>query len=206
MAQAPALTLLHLGPGLANGLANLHNAYRARTPIVSLIGEHATFHRTNNPTKLAPDGARWTDVCVPISQLSACIDATKRDIAALSFPAIVLGHIGDGNFHVVLLLDPASQTEAAAAGRFNDALIARAIAMDGTCTGEHGVDLGKRESLRKELGGAVDLMADIKRALDPQTLMNPEKIFMTSTMAPTPGHDYAARSTVGYASVPSSSR
>lgn len=130
---------------------------------------------------LRPGARPWsTDVCVPISQLPDCIDQTKRDIAALPFPAVVLGHIGDGNFHVVLLLDPANAEEAAISKRFNDTLIARAIAMDGTCTGEHGVGLGKRESLREELGEAVELMADIKRALDPRGLMNPEKILLTT--------------------------
>lgn len=127
---------------------------------------------------LRPGARPWsTDVCVPISQLSDCIDATKRDIGALAFPAIVLGHIGDGNFHVVLLIDAASAEEVAAAKSFNDKLVARAIAMDGTCTGEHGIGLGKRESLREELGPAVDVMADIKLALDRRWIMNPDKIF-----------------------------
>ncbi|MEQ1810026.1 MAG: FAD-linked oxidase C-terminal domain-containing protein [Terricaulis sp.] len=127
---------------------------------------------------LRPGARPWsTDVCVPISQLSACIDETRRDIALLPFAAVVLGHIGDGNFHVILLLDPANLREIDAAKRFNDTLISRAIEMDGTCTGEHGIGLGKRDSLRHELGGAVDLMADIKHALDPRAIMNPEKIF-----------------------------
>lgn len=127
---------------------------------------------------LRPGARPWsTDVCVPISQLSACIDDTQRDVALLPFPAVVLGHIGDGNFHVILLLDPSELKEIDAAKRFNDALISRAIAMDGTSTGEHGIGLGKRDSLRHELGGAVDLMADIKHALDPRSIMNPEKIF-----------------------------
>lgn len=128
---------------------------------------------------LRPGARPWsTDVCVPISQLPDCIDAAKRDIATLPFPAVVVGHIGDGNFHVILLLDPQNPDEADAAKRFNDTLVARAIAADGTSTGEHGIGLGKRESLRHELGGAVDLMADIKRALDPGGIMNPEKIFL----------------------------
>ena len=114
---------------------------------------------------------------MPISQLSACIDAAKRDIGALPFPAVVLGHIGDGNFHVVLLVDAANVEEIAAAKRFNNKLVARAIAMDDTCTGEHGVGHGKRESLREELGPADDLMADIKRALDRRWIMNPDNIF-----------------------------
>lgn len=127
---------------------------------------------------LRPGARPWsTDVCVPISQLPACLDATKGDIAALPFPAVILGHIGDGNFHVVLLLDPAKAEETDAAKHFNDKLVARAIQLDGTCTGEHGIGMGKQEALRQELGGAVDLMANIKRALDPLNLMNPGKIF-----------------------------
>lgn len=133
---------------------------------------------------LRPGARPWsTDVCVPISQLPDCIDATKQDIAALPFPAIVIGHIGDGNFHVVLLLDSASPEESDAARRFNDALVARAIAMDGTSTGEHGIGMGKRECLRQELGAAVDLMAQIKRAIDPHFLMNPDKIFLSCANA-----------------------
>jgi D-lactate dehydrogenase (cytochrome) len=127
-------------------------------------------------------GARpWsTDVCVPISNLAACIEATKADLVGAPFSAVMLGHIGDGNIHTVLLIDPGNPHEIHAATRFNDALVARAIAMDGTCTGEHGIGLGKRDSLRAELGEAVDLMADIKRALDPRGLMNPDKIFVTN--------------------------
>jgi D-lactate dehydrogenase (cytochrome) len=93
------------------------------------------------------------------------------------YPSVVLGHIGDGNFHAILLIDPASPAEIKAAERFNDWLVSRAIEMEGTCTGEHGIGLGKRESLRAELGDAVDLMRSIKSALDPRGLMNPEKIF-----------------------------
>lgn len=128
---------------------------------------------------LRPGARPWsTDVCVPISQLARCVEATKRDIADLPFPAAVLGHIGDGNFHVVLLIDPDSANELHLAERFNDRLVTRAIDAEGTCTGEHGIGLGKRASLRRELGEAVSLMRDIKRALDPSDLMNPGKIFL----------------------------
>lgn len=124
-------------------------------------------------------GARpWsTDVCVPISRLAECIVLTKADLASAPFPATVLGHVGDGNFHVILLLDPNSTEECAAAQRFNDALLARALEMDGTCTGEHGIGLGKQEALLDELGQGVALMRKIKRAIDPAGLMNPGKIF-----------------------------
>jgi D-lactate dehydrogenase (cytochrome) len=133
---------------------------------------------------LRPGARPWsTDVCVPISQLARCIETTKRDIADLPFPAAVLGHIGDGNFHVILLVDPESADERITAQRFNDRLVARAIEAEGTCTGEHGVGLGKRESLRHELGEAVTLMRDIKRALDPRDLMNPGNIFLPDEAA-----------------------
>jgi D-lactate dehydrogenase (cytochrome) len=127
-------------------------------------------------------GARpWsTDVCVPISRLAECVTQTKMELTQAPFPAVVLGHIGDGNCHCVLLLNEEDPREVDAAVRFNEALVARAIAMDGTCTGEHGVGLGKRESLRAELGDAVDIMAAIKRALDPAGLMNPDKILLAN--------------------------
>lgn len=128
-----------------------------------------------------PGARAWsTDVCVPISRLAACVTQTKAELAQTSFPAVVLGHIGDGNFHCILLVDGNDPKEVGEAMRFNEALVDRAIAMDGTCTGEHGIGLGKRESLRAELGGAVDLMAAIKRALDPAGLMNPEKILLAN--------------------------
>ncbi len=139
----------------------------------------AARHRAGLAALSLRPGARpWsTDVCVPISALASCVEAAKHEIGALGFPAVVLGHVGDGNFHVVLLIDAAAPDEVSAAKRFNDALVARAIAAGGTCTGEHGIGLGKRAALRAELGEAVDLMADIKAALDPQGIMNPDKIF-----------------------------
>jgi D-lactate dehydrogenase (cytochrome) len=118
-----------------------------------------------------------TDVCVPISRLAECIGETKRDLEGASVPATILGHVGDGNFHVVFVLDPDSQEEAAEAERLNRRLVERALAMDGTCTGEHGIGLGKQDWLVAELGDAVDLMRTIKRALDPKDLFNPGKIF-----------------------------
>jgi D-lactate dehydrogenase (cytochrome) len=90
---------------------------------------------------------------------------------------VLLGHVGDGNFHVILLIDRSQQAELAAAQRINDAVVARALDMDGTCTGEHGIGMGKREALRAELGAGVDLMRSIKAALDPAGIMNPGKIF-----------------------------
>ena len=91
--------------------------------------------------------------------------------------ASILGHVGDGNFHVVFVIDPNRPEEWAEAERLNQRLVARSLSMDGTCTGEHGIGLGKQDWLVAELGDAVDLMRAIKRAIDPQDLFNPGKIF-----------------------------
>ncbi|HEY9057250.1 MAG TPA: FAD-linked oxidase C-terminal domain-containing protein, partial [Aurantimonas sp.] len=117
-----------------------------------------------------------TDVCVPVSRLAECIAETQADIDAAGLIAPIVGHVGDGNFHVTLLLDMDSTEEIAAAEAFMARLAERAVAMDGTCTGEHGVGQGKRGYLRKELGDAVDVMATIKKALDPDNILNPGKI------------------------------
>lgn len=118
-----------------------------------------------------------TDVCVPISRLAECIVETERDTAASFLPAPILGHVGDGNFHVAILADPADPREAEEAERLNQRIVARALAVDGTCTGEHGVGLHKMDFLRDEHGDdALDLMARIKRAFDPLNIMNPGKI------------------------------
>jgi len=118
-----------------------------------------------------------TDVCVPISRLAECIGETKRDLEGASMPATILGHVGDGNFHVVFVIDPDSTEEAAEVEALNRRMVERALAMDGTCTGEHGIGLGKQDWLVAELGETVDLMRTIKRALDPKDLFNPGKIF-----------------------------
>ena len=118
-----------------------------------------------------------TDVCVPISRLAECIAETKKDLEAASIPAPILGHVGDGNFHVIFVLDPDSREEAEEAERLNRRLVERALAMDGTCTGEHGIGIGKQDWLVDELGEAVDTMRLIKQAIDPQNLFNPGKIF-----------------------------
>lgn len=118
-----------------------------------------------------------TDVCVPISQLPACISAIQKVIATTSIQAPLVGHVGDGNFHLVLLYDPADAGEVAEAKLINARLIAMAIEMGGTCTGEHGVGLGKKAYLPAEHGAALGVMARIKRAIDPDNIMNPGKIF-----------------------------
>ncbi len=120
----------------------------------------------------------WTtDVCVPISRLPECILATKQDLQGASMPATILGHVGDGNFHVIFSIDPANPAEMAEVEAINARLVRRALDMDGTCTGEHGIGIGKQEWLVEELGDAVDVMRMLKRALDPQDLFNPGKIF-----------------------------
>ena len=118
-----------------------------------------------------------TDVCVPISRLAECIVETERDTAASFLPAPILGHVGDGNFHVAILANPDDPREAQEAERLNQRVVTRALKMDGTCTGEHGVGLHKMDFLIEEHGDdAVDLMARIKRAFDPLNIMNPGKI------------------------------
>ncbi|MDB5364278.1 MAG: linked oxidase domain protein [Rhodospirillales bacterium] len=127
---------------------------------------------------LRPGSIGWpTDVCVPISALAECIRATKADLEKASMPAPIVGHVGDGNFHVVFVVDPNNPAELREAETINHALIERALAMNGTCTGEHGIGLGKMDWLERELGDAVPLMRSIKQALDPQNIMNPGKIF-----------------------------
>jgi D-lactate dehydrogenase (cytochrome) len=118
------------------------------------------------------------DVCVPISQLAAAVADARRDIDAAGLLAPIVGHVGDGNFHVLFLLDPASAAEHARAERIYDAMIERALQAGGTCTGEHGIGLGKRAKLVQEYGTeVVDLMRSIKRAWDPHGILNPGKIF-----------------------------
>ena len=117
-----------------------------------------------------------TDVCVPISKLAEAVTAAEAKAAELGLIAPVVGHAGDGNFHASLLLDMDDVDEVARAESFVSWLNDMAISMDGTCTGEHGIGQGKKPYLVKELGGAVDVMGAIKRALDPDNIMNPGKI------------------------------
>jgi D-lactate dehydrogenase (cytochrome) len=117
-----------------------------------------------------------TDVCVPLSRLAECVAETQKDIASHGLIAPIAGHVGDGNFHCSPLIDMNDPAEVAAARDFNARLIERALAMEGTCTGEHGVGQGKMKYLKAEHGGALDVMRSIKQALDPEGLMNPGKI------------------------------
>jgi len=126
---------------------------------------------------LRPGSKGWaTDVCVPISRLAECITETKRDLAQSPLPYALVGHVGDGNFHLVFMIDPNRPEEVAEASRLNDRMVARALAMEGTSTGEHGVGYGKMDFLIAEHGEAVSVMRTIKKALDPDGILNPGKI------------------------------
>ena len=119
-----------------------------------------------------------TDTCVPISRLAEIIDISKAEADAAGLPYFIVGHVGDGNFHLGYLIDPDSVAERETAEHLSAAMVGRAIAMQGTCTGEHGVGLHKMDFLVHEAGaGAVEMMRTIKRALDPKNIMNPGKIF-----------------------------
>ncbi|MFQ5718598.1 MAG: FAD-binding oxidoreductase [Acidobacteriota bacterium] len=137
---------------------------------------------------LRPGCKGWvTDVCVPISRLTQCILETQEDLRAGSLIAPLVGHVGDGNFHLAILVDPDRPEEIDEARRLNDRLVERALALGGTCTGEHGVGLGKRQYMEAEHGaGAVGAMRAIKLALDPLGIMNPEKILAPDGAAGSP--------------------
>lgn len=127
---------------------------------------------------LRPDGQIWsTDVCVPISRLAECINQTRKDIEDAKIIAPIAGHVGDGNFHLLLLVDHENKDEIAAAQTLHRKMVLRALAMDGTCSGEHGIGYGKIEFLKLEHGEAVQPMRLIKQALDPNNIFNPGKIF-----------------------------
>jgi D-lactate dehydrogenase (cytochrome) len=117
-----------------------------------------------------------TDVCVPISRLTECIIETRRDIDETGLMAPIVGHVGDGNFHVIVVMDFENADEVARAKAFNERLVTRALAMDGTCTGEHGIGHGKIDFLTAEHGEAVSVMRALKMAIDPMNIMNPGKI------------------------------
>ncbi len=118
-----------------------------------------------------------TDVCVPISRLADCVAETQADIAAAGVFAPIIGHVGDGNFHATIFIDPNDEAEFEKALDLDKRMVERALAMGGTCTGEHGIGLGKLKHMRREHGdGAVELMQTIKRALDPQNILNPGKV------------------------------
>jgi D-lactate dehydrogenase (cytochrome) len=118
-----------------------------------------------------------SDVCVPISRLAECVSETQRDIEASKIVGPIVGHVGDGNFHIGILVDVGDSEEVSRVEAFLERLVERALAMDGTCTGEHGVGQGKMKYMKAEHGApALDSMRAIKHALDPLGIMNPGKI------------------------------
>lgn len=154
--------------------AALDNQERARL----WRARHDSFYAS---LSLRP-GARaiTTDVCVPLSRLPECILATKEDIAGLGLTTTIVGHVGDGNFHVMVLVDPDDADEMARAEQMNHRLVERALAMDGTSTGEHGIGLRKVDFLRQELPEGVEVMRAIKQALDPNGILNPGKVIAST--------------------------
>ena len=126
---------------------------------------------------MRPGGHSWvTDVCVPISRLAECILETKQDLQASNAFAPLVGHVGDGNFHLNFVFDRDNPDEFNEIKALNHRLVRRAVAMGGTCTGEHGIGMGKMSDLEDEHGEAVEVMKAIKRALDPENRMNPGKV------------------------------
>lgn len=117
-----------------------------------------------------------TDVCVPISRLAECILETRKDIDESDMIAPIVGHVGDGNFHVLFILDPDDQDQLDKAEEINERMVHRAISLGGTCTGEHGIGIGKMDFLVAEHGEAINLMRTLKRAFDPDNIMNPGKV------------------------------
>jgi len=126
---------------------------------------------------LRPGARAWTtDVCVPISRLAECIVETKKDNRGASFPISLVGHAGDGNFHLLYIIDPNRPEEIEEAGRLNERLVLRALALGGTSTGEHGIGYGKMKFMEAEHGLSLDAMRTLKRAFDPDNRMNPGKV------------------------------
>jgi len=117
-----------------------------------------------------------TDICVPLSRLAEAVEETAADIAAGPIPGPILGHVGDGNFHAILLIDPDRPEDLAAARALSHRMVERALDLGGTCTGEHGVGMGKLAYMAREHGAAWPVMTAIKRALDPGDIMNPGKL------------------------------
>ena len=135
---------------------------------------HDAFHAA---VALRRGAQGWpTDVCVPISALAECIAETRADLAEAPFPTPIVGHVGDGNFHVIFVIDADNEDEVRLATELNERMVLRAQAMGGTCTGEHGIGHGKMHFLEAEHPTALPVMRAIKRALDPRNIMNPGKV------------------------------
>jgi D-lactate dehydrogenase (cytochrome) len=138
---------------------------------------HARHEALYAAVALRPGARAWTtDVCVPISRLAECIIETKNDNSGAPFPVSLVGHAGDGNFHLIYVIDPDRPEEMDEARRLNERLVLRALAMGGTSTGEHGIGYGKMKFMEREHGRSLDVMRTIKLALDPDNRMNPGKM------------------------------
>jgi D-lactate dehydrogenase (cytochrome) len=163
-------------------IANAHGGADFRTSLDPVESERLWQARKDAyyaARALRPEAhAVSTDVCVPISELAGCIRETIADMERTSIRAPLLGHVGDGNFHCIVLADIDSPAEVEKVEAFHDRLIERALACGGTSTGEHGVGLGKRRFLLKEHGEGVAVMRELKRALDPLGILNPGKLFL----------------------------
>jgi D-lactate dehydrogenase (cytochrome) len=156
------------------GAVDFRSAIGAKERSELWAARHESFYAS---LSLRPGSkAITTDVCVPISRLAECILETREDISRFRLTATIVGHVGDGNFHVMILVDPDDPEEITVAEEMNDRLVERALLMDGTCTGEHGVGLRKKKFLERELPGALEVMRSIKRTLDPTNIMNPGKV------------------------------
>lgn len=157
-----------------NGAANFQWAETDEDRARLWRARHSAYEAAVNQR---PGARGWaTDVCVPISALPACIEQARSLLETCSVPASIMGHVGDGNFHLVFSVDTDNPAELAELQAINDALVAQALAFDGTCTGEHGVGIGKQKYMQAEHGEALDLMRTLKQAFDPMNLMNPGKI------------------------------
>jgi D-lactate dehydrogenase (cytochrome) len=147
----------------------------------SLEDRHVLWQARHNAYYAAvasrPGARAWTtDICVPISHLAECILETQQDLKEANVSAPLVGHAGDGNFHLIIMLNPDDPQEFATVTRISERLVERALKFGGTCSGEHGVGFGKLKYLAAEHGAALDVMRAIKRAIDPNNLMNPGKL------------------------------
>jgi D-lactate dehydrogenase (cytochrome) len=165
---------------LMQSLAAEHggSSFEWKTNLKDMEELWSTRHNAYFASRALRPGAEvlTTDVCVPISRLAECIAETRSGLVNFSFPATIVGHVGDGNFHVLCVIDPKNPAELEEASRFSEQTVRLALRMSGTCTGEHGIGIGKMKYLADEHGHAVEVMRTIKKALDPDNRLNPGKI------------------------------
>ncbi|MGH7610547.1 MAG: FAD-binding oxidoreductase, partial [Candidatus Dormibacteria bacterium] len=164
----------------ASGTVRWDDSLRGRTELWR--ARHQALYAAR---ALRPNSVSWaTDVCVPISALAQCIEETKADVVRAGLLAPIVGHVGDGNFHLTFVLDPGDRDELARAAGVEERMVQRALSLGGTCSGEHGVGVGKRAALVAEHGSGVEVMQRVKAALDPLGVLNPGKVL---------AEDWAAR-------------